>query len=91
MRKDIEILENFLAYDKNHLDDLYLDLPYTLNLINQNLHEKVKSFYLVHGNRQGDDPILELIDLLDDNNFIVIDDPDHQIAQVIPLYPEGSE
>lgn len=91
MHSDIEILQDFVAYDKSHLDDLYLDLPYTLNLISRNLQEKAKSFYLVYLNRPDNDPIFELIELLDGNNFIVIDDPDHQIVKVVPLYPEGSE
>lgn len=91
MIKDIEILQDFIAYDKSRLDELYPDLPYTLNKINEDLREKAKSFYVVYRCRSSNNPIFELIELLDGNNFIIIDDPVHQMAKLIPLYPEGSE
>lgn len=91
MHKDIEILENFLAYDKSHLDDLYAAIPYTLNAINQKLYEKAEFFYLVYGD-DFNDPLHELVELLDGNNFTIINSSDrHELVRVIPLYPEGSK
>lgn len=91
MHSDIETLQDFVAYDKSHLDDLYPDIPFTFDMINRALYEKAESFFLVYGHKPGNDPILELIELLDGNNFTVIDNSIYQVAKIIPLYPEGSE
>lgn len=88
MDADIEFLRNFIEYDRYRITELIDSLSFVLRAIGRLLrnHDKGPFTILYRGEN---DPIYELIQLLDGNNFEVdygLNSGSICIASITPLY-----
>lgn len=90
MDEDIEFLQNFINYDRNHITELANSIPAALRQIGKWLRKLTKGPFIVIY-RDEEDPAYELIQLLDGNNFEVEYGStfmNFKAANIIPLYME---
>lgn len=90
MDEDIEFLRNFIEYDRYRITELIDSLSFVLRAIGSLLRNHNKGpFTILY--RGENDPIYELIQLLDGNNFEVdygLNSGSICIASITPLYPK---
>jgi len=89
MNEDIEFLYNFILYDREHLEELYVPLHSVLQEVGNRLRRRFPHLTFVYNSE--DSPMYELIELLDGNNFEIKYGKTvlgHAAVEAIPLYPE---
>lgn len=92
MDEDVALVRDFILYDKDAILTLYSPLFFALRGIGKALRLKQREMWVMY--KSETDPIYELIELLDGNNFIVEYNDEvcgHLAAKIIPLYPETIE
>ena len=86
---DVALVRDFILYDKDAIVALYPSLLFALRGIGKALRNKQREMWALY--KSESDPIYELLELLDGNNFIVEYNNvvcDQLAAKLIPLYPE---
>lgn len=90
---DVALLRDFIHYDKDAILDLYPTLYIAMRGIGKGLRNKQPVMAVMYNSET--DPMYELMELLDGNNFIVEYDyavmGGRPIAKIIPMYPETIE
>lgn len=89
---DVALVRDFILYDKEAIVTLYPSLMFALRGIGKALRNKQREMWALY--KSESDPIYELLELLDGNNFIVEYNQvicDQLAAKLIPLYPETIE
>ena len=90
MDEDIEFLQNFISYDRYRIAELTNSVSYAMRQIGKWLRKLSKGPFIVIY-RDEEDPLYELIQLLDGNNFEVEYGGtfmNSKAAYIIPLYME---
>lgn len=89
---DVALVRDFILYDKDAILTLYSSLFFALRGIGKALRLKQREMWALY--KSETDPMYELIELLDGNNFIVEYNDEvcgHLAAKIIPLYSETIE
>lgn len=92
MNKNIQFLRDFLSYDRWRIAELREVLYDVMNRLGKFLQQQAPSITILY--KDEDDPMYELAQLLDGNNFIIEEAPDRfglYALKLIPIYSETIE
>lgn len=89
MNKNIQFLRDFLSHDRWRIAELRESIYDVMERLGKFLQQRAPSITILY--KDEDDPIYELTQLLDGNNFIIKEAPDlfgmHSL-KLIPIYSE---
>lgn len=92
MNKNIQFLRDFLSYDRWRIAELCEVLYQVMDKLGELLQQRESSVTILY--KDEDDPMYELAQLLDGNNFIIEKAPDRfgmHSLRLIPIYSETIE
>lgn len=92
MNKNIQFLRDFLSHDRWRIAELRESIYDVMNKLGEYLQQRAPSITILY--KDEDDPIYELAQLLDGNNFIIKEMPNffgmHSL-KLMPIYSETIE